>query len=93
MKTLQEKIDMLPEIEYKGNIYRKRFAISLETVFVEYYCVNPYEKINTLIHCGNALFDKSLSQRLEDVVDTALDVIQNKKWLPDERDEPQIINS
>ena len=27
MKTLQEKIDMLPEIEYKGNIYRKRFAI------------------------------------------------------------------
>ena len=58
MKTLQEKIDMLPEIEYKGNIYRKRFAISFETVFVEYYCVNPYEKIKTLIHCSTVFLTK-----------------------------------
>ena len=76
--TLQEKIDKLPkQIEYKGNIYTMRYGGNREYVFIEYYYLNPYKVI---IRCGNQVYDQTPAQRLEDVVDRALTIIENKEW-------------
>ena len=81
--TLQEKIDKLPkQIEYKGNIYTMRYGGNLEYVFIEYYCLNPYPYDKVIIHCGNQIYnhDQTPARRLEDVVDRALTIIENKEW-------------
>lgn len=57
-----------------------RYGGNLEYVFIEYYCLNPYQYDKVIILCGNQVYDQTPAQRLEDVVDRVLTIIENKEW-------------
>jgi hypothetical protein len=79
--TLQEKIDKLPlSIEYDERTYILRFGGRQEFIFIEYCNVNRFGNYHNIVYTENGNTDMALSQRLEDVVDRALEVIENKEW-------------
>lgn len=79
--TLQEKIDKLPlSIEYNGKTYVLRFGGKSEYIFIEYFNTNLLGDYKNLFTVYNEDLNKTLAQRLEDVIDRALIIIENKKW-------------
>jgi hypothetical protein len=79
--TLQEKIDKLPlSIEYNERIYVLRFGGKQEFIFIEYFNVNRFGDYHNIVYAENVDLNTPLSQRLEDVVDRALTIIENKEW-------------
>lgn len=75
--TLQEKIDKLPlSIECDGKKYKLFISFIPEVVDLVYWFPN----MEDIISINNKDTDLSLSQRLEDVVDRALTIIENKEW-------------
>lgn len=79
--TLQEKIDKLPLcIEYHRKTYVLRFGGKSGYIFIEYFNTNLLGDYRGLFEVGNEDLNKTLSQRLEDVVDRALTIIENKEW-------------
>jgi hypothetical protein len=78
--TLQEKIDRLPlSIEYHRKTYVLRFGGKSEYIFIEYFNTNLLGDYRSLLEVYNEDLNKTLSQRLEDVVDRALTIIENKE--------------
>ena len=79
--TLQEKIDKLPlSIEYNERTYILRFGGKQEFIFIEYFNVNRFGDYHNIVYAENVNLNTPLSQRLEDVVDRALTIIENKEW-------------
>ena len=79
--TLQEKIDKLPlSIEYNERTYVLRFGGKQEFIFIEYFNVNRFGDYHNIVYAENVDLNTPLSQRLEDVVDRALTIIENKEW-------------
>jgi hypothetical protein len=81
--TLQEKIDKLPlSIEYEGKLYEINFLIYKKYVKLQYWFQpsDPYDNVEKLFGCENENTLDELSNRLEDVVDRALKVIENEEW-------------
>ena len=75
--TLQEKIDKLPlSIEHDGKKYELFISFISEVVDLVYWSPNMEDKISI----NNKETDLSLSRRIEDVVDRALTIIENKEW-------------
>ena len=75
--TLQEKIDKLPlSIECDGKKYKLFISITPEIIDLVYWSPNTEDKISI----DNKETDLSISQRLKDVVDRALTIIENKEW-------------
>lgn len=76
--TLQEKIDKLPlNIEYNGCDYVLFLESSLWGARVYYMCGISYKHlIDSECYEDNI----PLSKALEDVIDRALTIIENKKW-------------
>lgn len=74
--TLQEKIDKLPYfIIYQNICFELKILLKKEVVWVQ-YCVND----NWLFAVENRNQAISKIQRLEDVIDRALTIIENKEW-------------
>lgn len=79
--TLQEKIDKLPlSIEYHEKTYVLRFGGKSEYIFIEYFNTNLLGDYRSLFVVYNEDLNKTLAQRLEDVVDRASKMIKNKGW-------------
>ena len=81
--TLQEKIDKLPlSIEYNGKLYGINFIILKKYVNLQYWFrpSDPYDNAERLFSCENENTLDELSNRIEDVVDRALTIIENKEW-------------
>lgn len=79
--TLQEKIDKLPlSIEHHRKTYILRFGGKSEYIFIEYFNTNLLGDYRSLLEVYNEDLSKSLSQRLEDVIDRALTIIENREW-------------
>ena len=79
--TLQEKIEKLPlSIEYNERTYVLRFGGKQELIFIEYFNVNRFGDYHNIVYAENVNLNTPLSQRLEDVVDRALTIIENKEW-------------
>ena len=79
--TLQEKIDKLPlSIEYDGLTYVLRFGGKQEYIFVEYFNISRLGDYHCVVCTENEDTNMPLSQRLEDVIDRALRIIENKEW-------------
>ena len=75
--TLQEKIDKLPlSIESDGKKYKLFISIIPEIIDLVYWSPNIEDKISI----QNKETDLSISQRIEDVVDRALTIIENEEW-------------
>lgn len=75
--TLQEKIDRLPlSIESNGKKYKLFMSVIPEVVDLVYWSPNMEDKISI----DNKETDLSISHRIEDVVDRALTIIENKEW-------------
>ena len=84
--TLQDKIDKLPlSIPYWDELdYELRIEATIEEVCVKYVAVE-FEFMEvaeefTLFQVSNQSLVYNLSQRLEDVIDRALTIIENKEW-------------
>jgi hypothetical protein len=79
--NLQEKIDKLPlNIEHHRKTYVLRFGGKSEYIFIEYFNTNLLGDYSGLLEVYNEDLNKTLSQRLEDIVDRALTIIENKEW-------------
>ena len=75
--TLQEKIDKLPlSIECDGKVYNLRIYTEKELIVLVYMLYNHH----TLFHVKDDRILLKTSFRLEDVVDRALTIIENKEW-------------
>lgn len=75
--TLQEKIDSLPlSIEKNKLKYQLFLSIIPETVDLQYW--HPLTEDFLLV--TNKEIYTPISQRIEDVVDRALLIIENKEW-------------
>lgn len=75
--TLEEKIDKLPlSIESDGKKYKLFISFIPEVIDLAYWSPNVGDKISV----NNKEMDLSISQRVEDVVDRALKIIENKEW-------------
>lgn len=78
--TIQEKIDKLPlSIEYNGFDYDFNLFGREEHVYIEYGCLDDEGEWIHIVSACNA-DNIPISQRLEDVVDRALTIIENKEW-------------
>jgi hypothetical protein len=77
--TLQEKIDKLPlSIEYNGKEYFLHIENNLKRISLRY--IDPRFD---LIHLFSIYDDRILlktSFRLEELIDRALKIIENKEW-------------
>lgn len=81
--TLQEKIDKLPlSIEYNGKLYKINFLIFKQYVKLQYWFFpnDPYDNTIMLFGFENTTTLDKLSNRIEDVIDRALTIIENKEW-------------
>lgn len=79
--TLQEKLDKLPlSIEYDGRTYVLRFGGKPEYIFVEYFNISRLGDYHVIVDVENVDTNMPLSQRLEDVVNRAITLIENKEW-------------
>jgi len=75
--TLQEKIDKLPlSIEYKGEVYNLRMYTDKDEIVLVYMLYN----FHTLFHVKDDRILLKTSFRLEELIDRALKVIENKEW-------------
>lgn len=75
--TLQEKIDKLPlSIEYENYDYNLLIESSYYGARVYYICGISYKHLFD----AECYEDMPLSKALEDVVDRALTIIENKEW-------------
>ena len=75
--TLQEKIDKLPlSIEKNKLKYQLFLSIITETVDIQYW----HPLMEDFLLVSNKEIYAPLSQRIEDVVDRALTIIENKEW-------------
>ena len=78
--TLQEKIDKLPlSVIFGQRLYALNIVLRSDTVRIIYRCNQPIAR-NIIIDITDYNSRKSLSQRLEDVIDRALTIIENKEW-------------
>ena len=78
--TLQEKIDKLPlSIIFGQMLYALNIVLRSEIVRIIYRCNQPIAR-NVIMDITNYDSRKTLSQRLEDVIDRALTIIENKEW-------------
>ncbi len=84
--TLQEKIDKLPlsiplwdELDYELRIEVTVKEVCVKYVAVEFEFIEVADEF-TLFEVCNQSKAYSLSQRIEDVVDRALTIIENKEW-------------
>jgi hypothetical protein len=84
--TLQEKIDKLPlsiphwdELDYELCIEATVEEVCVKYVAVEFEFIEVAEEF-TLFEVCNQSTAYNLSQRLEDVVDRALTIIENEEW-------------
>ena len=78
--TLQEKIDKLPlSVIFGKRLYALNIVLRSDTVRIIYRCNQPIAR-NIIIDITDYNSRKSLSQRLEDVIDRALTIIENKEW-------------
>ena len=84
--TLQEKIDKLPlsiphwdELDYELRIEVTEEEVCVKYVAFEFEFIEVAEEF-TLFKVCNQSKAYNLSQRLEDVVDRALTIIDNKEW-------------
>ncbi len=79
--TIQEKIDKLPlSIDYQRNTYVLRFGGKSEYIYIEYFNINPLGDYRCLFEVYNEDLNKTIAQRLEDVIDRALTKIENEEW-------------
>lgn len=79
--SLQEKINKLPlNIDFQRNTYVLRFGGKSEYIFIEYFNINTLGDYRCLFEVYNEDLNKTLAQRLEDVIDRALTIIENEKW-------------
>ena len=79
--TIQEKIDNLPlSIDYQRNTYVLRFGGKSEYIYIEYFNINPLGDYRCLFEVYNEDLNKTIAQRLEDVIDRALTKIENEEW-------------
>ena len=75
--TLQEKIDKLPlSIEYEGKVYNLRMYTEKDEIVLVYMLYNHH----TLFHIKDDLMLLKTSFRLEELIDLALTIIENKEW-------------
>ena len=75
--TLQEKIDKLPlSIEYKSEVYNLRMYTDKDEIVLVYMLYN----FHTLFHVKDDRILLKTSFRIEDVIDRALEVIENEEW-------------
>ena len=75
------KIDKLPlNIDFHGNTYVLCVGGKSEYIFIEYFNTNLLGDYRCLFEVYNEDLDKALAQRIEDVVDRALTIIENKEW-------------
>ena len=84
--TLQEKIDKLPlsiphwdELDYELRINVTYDEVNISYVAFEFEFIEVAEEF-TLFKVCNQSKAYNLSQRLENVVDRALTIIENKEW-------------
>lgn len=84
--TLQEKIDKLPlsipywdELDYELRLNITYDEVSISYVALEFEFIEVAEEF-TLFKVCNQSKAHDLSHRLEDVVDRALTIIENKEW-------------
>ena len=83
--TLQEKIDKLPlSIPYSDELdYDLRIEVTIEEVCVKYVALE-FKSFDVaeviLFKVCNQSKAYDLSQRLEDVIDRALTIIENEDW-------------
>lgn len=77
--TLQEKIDKLPlSIIYNGRKYKLFIVMTADIVRLGYRCGQPI--YNAMLMDIEDITDRSLSVRIEYVIDRALTIIENKEW-------------
>ena len=75
--TLQKKLDKLPlSIEKNKLRYKLFLSTTIETVDLQYW----HPLTEDFLYIQNNEADLPLSQRLEDVVDRALTIIENKDY-------------
>lgn len=75
--TLQEKIDKLPlSIEYEGKVYNLRMYTEKDEIVLVYMLYNHH----TLFHVKDDRILLKTSFRLEELIDRALTIIENKEW-------------
>ena len=75
--TLQEKIDKLPlNIEYNGKLYNLRMYTEKDEIVLVYMLYNHH----TLFHVKDDRILLKSSFRLEELIDRALEIIENKEW-------------
>ena len=78
--TLQDKIDKLPlSIIVGQRLYILNIVQRSDIVRIIYRCNQPIAR-NIIMDIINYNSRKTLSQRLEDVIDRALTIIENKEW-------------
>ena len=74
--TLQEKIDKLPlSIEYNGRVYNLRICTYKENIYLEY----RFDDVQLFGLTDDRILLKT-SFRLEELIDRALTIIENKEW-------------
>ena len=75
--TLQDKINKLPLSIYRNKLrYVLYISISQESIDLQYW----HPLTEDFLCIQNNEVDLTLPQRLEDVVDRALKLIENKEW-------------
>lgn len=78
--TLQEKIDKLPKrIIFENRKYEIAFVMKSDFVRLICRCYQPIAK-EMLFEVYDLVAYKSLSEVVEDVIDRALTIIENREW-------------
>lgn len=76
--TLQEKIDKLPlSIEYKDCFFELRVEISFWGMILRYM---DFRYDSDLFVVEQRIENRSMFKMIEDVIDKALTIIENKEW-------------
>lgn len=78
--TLQDKIDKLPlSVIFGQKSYVLNVVLRSDIIRIIYRCNQPIAR-NVIVDITNYNSRKSLSQRLEAVIDRVLTIIENKEW-------------
>lgn len=79
--TLNEKLNKLPSsIKYNECTYVLGFGGEQEFIFMKYFDVNCFGDYHNIVYVENSDLNTPLSQRLEDIVDRVLTIIETEKW-------------
>ena len=77
VKELKEALDRLPlSIEYKGEVYNLRMYTDKDEIVLVYMLYN----FHTLFHVKDDRILLKTSFRLEELINRALTIIENKEW-------------